>query len=431
MLLCAVLLAWSTPPRADDQQVLNELRRLVDSGQHQQAMQFAGRHPGLLGNPHFDFLYGLAAINANRLPEGLLALERHLSTVPANDRARLELARGYFELGEYARARQEFEFVLRYNPPAEVRTNIQRYLDAMRAREAVASRATRRTYLEIGAGHDSNVNAGTYNDWFRLFERPIDDPLARAIDSPFVRLGGGGQWLKRIDARLAVYAGVDFDVKHNSSATRFDTGNLSGHLGFSVLKGPGLYRLSLADAQMWVDGERYRNTLSLSGEGQFSLGQGYTANAVAQYAELGYAAAHDHLDAKLSTLGGGVRKTLNAPWRPSIGAQLTWAREINLNKLASNDRDMRTARLSLAASPTPKLSINFDLSRQSSDFGAASLPGIPVREDLMWTAEAGINYLLDKHWLLRADVSHTDNDSNLDLFAYRRWLVGVRARHLF
>jgi thioredoxin-like negative regulator of GroEL len=39
---------------------------------------------------------------------------------PNNPEFAADLARAYFDLGDYVRARQEFEFVLRYNPPAEV-----------------------------------------------------------------------------------------------------------------------------------------------------------------------------------------------------------------------------------------------------------------------------------------------------------------------
>ena len=38
-----------------------------------------------MGDVHFDFLFGVAAVNTGRIPEGLLALERHLSAVPDSD----------------------------------------------------------------------------------------------------------------------------------------------------------------------------------------------------------------------------------------------------------------------------------------------------------------------------------------------------------
>ena len=136
---------------------LDDIRRQVEASQFGPAYATAQANPQLIGDVHFDFLYGVAAINVGRVPEGLLALERHLAAVPANDRARLELARGYFLLGEYTRARSEFEFVLRYNPPAGVKSNIAGFLQAMQTREAADRRATARFYAEARRSAASRV----------------------------------------------------------------------------------------------------------------------------------------------------------------------------------------------------------------------------------------------------------------------------------
>lgn len=432
-LLAAGLLAASPASQADNAPVLSDLRRMVEAGQNEAAFQLGQANPNQQGNPHFDFLYGLAAISSGHIPQGLLALERHLGAVPSNDRARLELAKGYFELGEYPRARQEFEFVLRYNPPKEVQANIQKYLDAMQTREVIATRASSRSYIELGIGHDSNVNAGTYNDQITLLTGPVflTDPAATEADSFFWQATGGSQWLRRVDPQLTVFAGLDFDLKQNPSASEYDTGNLGGYLGFSVLKGAGLYRLSLSDGQLWVNGETYRNTLSLTGESQYSLGQGYTATGVAQYSELAHSDPNSIRDSNMVTLGGGLRKAFQVAWRPTLGIQFTWAQESNIHLRDDLSRDILTTRLSLAANPTDRLSIGAGLSRQNSRFDLADIAFGSERDDRLWTGDIGINYVWSRNWLIRADLQYTDNDSNQDLYTYRRFLWGLRARYLF
>lgn len=414
-------------------QGLTELRRLVDGGQFEAAFKLAGTQTGMLGSPHYDFLLGLAAVNSGHVAQGVLALERHLVVVPANDRARLELAKGYYELGDYFRARQEFEFVLRYNPPKEVQINVQKYLDAMQTREVITARASSRSYLELGVGRDSNVNAGTYKSQIDLISGtvPLTDPGASQAQSPFVEFTGGTQWLRRVDAGLAVFAGLDFDLKHNPQATQYNTTNLGAYSGFSVGKGPVLYRLTLSDGQLRVNGEKYRNTLSLTGEGQFSLGQGFTATGVVQYSELAHADVNAVRDARMLTLGGGVQKTYASAWRPTLGLQLTYAKESNLHLREDLSRNALTTRLSLAANPTERVSISAGLSRQQSTFGMADIAFGTVRDDAMWSVDLGLNYLWDRHWLLRADVQYSDNESNQGLYSYRRSLVGLRSRYLF
>jgi len=77
------------------------------------------------------------------------------------------------------------------------------------------------------------------------------------------------------------------------------------------------------------------------------------------------------------------------------------------------------------------VSVNAGLSRQVSVFDAADIAFGTVREDVVWSADLGVNYLWDSHWLLRADMQYTDNVSNQGLYSYRRSLFGLRSRYLF
>lgn len=433
LLLACCMAGLGAQASAAGDQDLNDLRRLVDGGQYEAAFKLATTKTALMGSPHFDFLFGLAAVNSGHLAQGVLALERHLGVVPANDRARLDLGKGYYELGDYVRARQEFEFVLRYNPPKEVKANVQKYLDAMQTREVITSRASSRSYIEVGVGSDSNVNAGTYKSQIDLLTGPIflTDPASSEAQSSFAQVLGGTQWLRRVDAGLAVFAGLDFDLKHNPDATQYNTVNLGAYSGFSVAKGSGLYRLTLSDGQLRVNGEKYRNTLSLTAEGQFSLGQGYTATSVAQFSEMAHAQVNTVRDARMLTLGGGVQRTFQSAWRPTLGVQVTYAKEFNLHLREDLSRHVVTTHFSLAANPTERVSVSAGLSRQQSSFDFADIAFGSVRDDVMWSADVGVNYLWDRHWLIRADLQYTDNESNQGLYSYRRSLMGVRFRYLF
>ena len=116
---------------ADDIKIMLEQGKAVD------AYNLGSKNPDFLGQPAFDFYFGIAAIDSGHAGEGVLALERYMINFPDNQNGRLELARGYFVLGENARAREEFERVLKLNPPTAVRSNIERFLDAIRSRESL------------------------------------------------------------------------------------------------------------------------------------------------------------------------------------------------------------------------------------------------------------------------------------------------------
>ena len=83
----------------------DDMRVLLEQGRAAEAYALGRRHPEELGKPEFDFYFGVAAVDTGHAGEGVLALERYIIRFPDNDRARLELARGYFVLGEMVRAR--------------------------------------------------------------------------------------------------------------------------------------------------------------------------------------------------------------------------------------------------------------------------------------------------------------------------------------
>src|SRR5258706_5451956 len=104
----------------------DEVKALLDQRNAAAAYALAKQNPGEIGNPAFDFYFGIAAIDSGHAGEGVLALERYVVNFPNNSEARLELARGYFVLGEDSRAREEFNAVLKENPPPNVAANIER-----------------------------------------------------------------------------------------------------------------------------------------------------------------------------------------------------------------------------------------------------------------------------------------------------------------
>lgn len=146
VICCSVALAAGA-------QAPEELRKLLDQGKADEAYQLGRRAPERLGDPAFDFPFGVAAINSGRAAEGVLALERFVVAFPDHDGARVELARGYYLLGDDARAKEEFQAAMARKPPPEIARVIEEYLGAIRTREA-KYRPTAMAYFELGGGYD-------------------------------------------------------------------------------------------------------------------------------------------------------------------------------------------------------------------------------------------------------------------------------------
>jgi hypothetical protein len=140
--------------------VADEIKALIEQGKPKEAYELSLKHQDQLGEVRFDYAFGVAAIDSGRVSLGVLSLERVLLANPGDDLVRLELARGYFNLGEYQRAKDEFEEVKSHKPPAGVVNTINIYLDLIKDKEKKLW-VNGSVYAEFGIGFNSNVNTAT------------------------------------------------------------------------------------------------------------------------------------------------------------------------------------------------------------------------------------------------------------------------------
>jgi hypothetical protein len=405
---------------------LDDMRRLVDSGQFEQAVMLAQRHPELIGDVHFDFLYGVAAISAGRVPEGLLALERHLAAVPANDRARMELARGYFLVGEWVRARAEFEFVLRYNPTPGTRRTIESFLNAMQLRSGEFQGSTR-LYADAGLGYDNNVNLGSRNELV-AGGGEATQPLA---DS-FAVVALGSQFQARISPRFSVFAGADAEQRVNARHRDFDLGTINLNAGFTQLTGSALVRFALGLNALRIGGERYRDALSAGGEVTWSYAGGRYLNGSAQFSEYRHSAAEMQRDARVAA----VALTYSTNWPQAFGApqaalRLGWTGEYNSRKREDLSRDILLLRAYGALSPTPQWRLNGGLTAYGYFHRAPDLLLGSTRQDSALILDLVATYALDPRWSLRAEWQSAWTRSNHDQYDSDRHSLALKTRYQY
>lgn len=218
--IVAALLAVSGASHAQSPQ---ELRVLLERGQAAAAYELGLKAPERLGDPAFDLIFGSAAVNAGKPAVGVLALERFVLLNPGDEVARVELARGYFLLGDDLRAREEFELALSRSPPAGVARVIREHLDALRERER-RGRATLTGYFEAGLGYDSNPRAGVDNPLITL---PVVGEVTVAEQGVRVgdrvrQWGGGFRATLPVARRVAFFAAGQTDVSRYPTQDDFD-----------------------------------------------------------------------------------------------------------------------------------------------------------------------------------------------------------------
>lgn len=410
----------------------DEVRALLDQGRSKEAYALASRHPEELGKPEFDFYYGIAAVDSGHAGEGVLALERYIVRFPDNDRARLELARAYYVLGELQRAREEFQAVLRRNPPAEVQATIDRFMDSIRAQET-RYRTSASFYVEMGGGYDSNVNSGVGNPVISVPTLGVVQLAQTGAGSAdyFMHLAAGGQFSHPVAAGVALIGGLGAEGKLHQDKfdQQFDQVSAVVYGGASYLQDKNLLRATLSVSSLYVDYDRFRDAATLGAEWHRQIDEFNSASVFGQYARLEYPSSPVR-DSDFYGLGAGWRRAFVGRLQPVFQLQASYGQERNDAEPVRDDlsRDLYTLRGGLSLTPAPRWGLSLGLAYTRSSFEDADPLFLVRRDDDYYGVDLGASYRLTRQLSVRADYLYSENRSNIPLYQYTRDVVTLRAR---
>ena len=402
---------------------LDQLKKLFDSGNSRAAYDYA--HAEALnheGEPTFDYYYGASAIDVGQASEGVFALERVLDSQPNNHAARLELARGYFILQEYARSRTEFNTVLKYNPPDDVRERIYNYLDSIRLQED-RYKTTSTAYIEFGYGTDSNINSGPNNPTI-IFLGQTGQLNASALEQKdnVTRIKANYGFSTPLTAKTSFNASINANLNNNSDHNELDSATYTESAGFRYLHAQDTYSIDLIAQQFSIDNKDYRQLTGLNGNWSRHLSQLATLQAFLQFSKQDFD-GQETRNVETSTLGLGFTKRFKAELSPVIFSSLYVAQDIperdSVTAKRIAERDYYGVRIGAILSTSVKTSSQFSINYQSSQYGLEDINGI-LREDDHSSAEYNFTWLLSRNWSLLADASYIQNDSNNTINAYDR-----------
>ncbi|RTL57939.1 MAG: DUF560 domain-containing protein [Rhodocyclaceae bacterium] len=418
--------------RAAAQTPTQDIKALVEQGKPAEAYALGSQNPDFFGTPDFDFFFGIAAIDAGHADEGVLALERYLLLFPANARARLELARGYFVLGEDGRAKEEFENVKALNPPAEVVGTIDRYLEALQQR-AARYETTIRGYVEGGVGTDSNVNGGVSGASISL---PIFGPVtvgtAGVQKGDIVQmLAAGAQVTHPVAQGVMVFGAADWDQKAyiTQSTLNQDNFNLMG--GVNWMQGQHQFRLTAGLSDLELNHGPFRAGNTLGGEWSYQLDDLQSFQVGLQQAGLTYAGANSVRNADMNSAAGAYRRVIPMAWQPVVTLSGSYVTEDNRKQRQDLSRDIYGLRAAVTATPSAAWTLSLAYSYQESPYRQPDPLLLVRRQDSFQSVEFSASYQLNRNLSLRGELSWMDNASNIALYAYQREAVAVKLRYDF
>ncbi|MGH8704634.1 MAG: surface lipoprotein assembly modifier [Burkholderiales bacterium] len=401
--------------------VTDRAKRLLEQKQAQEAFELlAPLEQQRAGDPEFDYLLGIAALDAGEPERAVFALERVLALQPDNALARAEIARAYLVLGERETARREFETVRRQPIPAEAKATIEQFLAAIAARDVTRFEG----FLEAGVGVDSNVNSATGVSQIAI---PVLggivatlNPGATRRGDTFTNLSGGFSVAHKIAQDWSVLGSAFAAWKLNSSEDQFDTRTLDANFGARWARGAEAVTVGAQLQSFELDNARFRDTRGLIAQWQHSFDERRQATVFGQYAELRYP-TQSIRNADRSILGAAYAQAFSGTYTPVLYASAYVGREDELSPGVPHlGHEPFGARIGGRMTLGDGWSLFGTVSYEERRYGGPDPIFLLTRKDRQTDLAAGVSYLFRPGTTLLLQVAHTDNRSNIELNQFRR-----------
>ncbi len=382
------------------------------------------------GDPEFDYLLGIAALDAGDAERAIFALERVLAVRPDHLQARAEIARAYMATGEREAAKREFQAVRARQVPGEVRATIDRFLSAIES----AEKTQVARYVEVAVGYDTNVNSATPSSSIAIPGIGPNFQLAPSLteqDDRFFSLAGGLNFTRKLNLSWSLVGNFGGVFRQNLSREEFNTDTVDASLGVRFARGLNAITVGLQGQYFGVAADSYRNTGGVIAQWQHNYDERTQSSLFVQHAALRYE-TQPVRDADRSILGAAYAKVFTGEYSPAIFFSVYGGQE----------KEVDSAFPHLGHKPVGvRLGGQLRLGGGWSAFGSLfheqrKYRGVDplflvVRKDKQMEARLGTSYLWRSGTTLRLEVAHTVNDSNIVLSDYDRTVVTVSTRFNF
>ncbi len=389
------------------------------------------------GNIRYDYLLGIAALDSGKPDKATLAFERVLATDPNFAGARVDMGRALYQLGDFTRAKAEFETVLTQNPPPAARATIDKYLAAI-AKQEDAKKTRGSGYVEAGFGHDTNVNFATSQSEIAVpalgnLVFTLNPTGVKAPDD-YLTYAFGGEISHQITPAMGVYAGADARSRNNMTLDQFDSTSVDLRAGLSMGEGANVFRVGVLGGRYALNEKSNRDTSGVNAEWRHLLDPSNQLSLFGQYARFRFEPTisvnnfdqatyganwlHVYKDGKALVMASVFSGEERAPLRADGGKSFYGVRVGGQMQLS--DRTELFAGLGAQAG------------RYEIFNAAFSSPTDSVtRDDKQYDANLGLNWHFDKAWTLRPQVAYMRNNSNIVIYKFDRTDLSVTVRRDF
>lgn len=418
---------------------MDDAAALLKQGKAAEAMALLDNDlPANAGDVQYNYLLGIASLDAGKPGNATFAFERALAIDPQQPLVRAELARALIALTEFEAARQELTQVRGMAVPADVAPRVATLLAALDkaiADQALADARPKRSwagYVEMEAGYDTNINTATNST--SVFVPALNLPgsltgFSTARASGLLGLNGGVSGIMNVAEDVDVYGNLDLKSRFHTSESDFALATVSAGVGVRVTRGKDQYSAGLTTFTYYIG--QYRNTdqIGVYGQWQRELSVQDRVGVFGQFVQVDQPLA-PVLNTNMYLLGGTWTHAYQALGAPVLSVIGFVGEDQDRNNNPQAGRTFFGAKVA-GEYRYRDYKLFGSLALQQSTYGGTDPFFLVKREDTRTDLTMGASFQPQRDWTLTGQFIYTRNQSSIAFSDFDRQQLLFTARRDF
>ena len=374
------------------------------------------------GEPRFDYLLGVAALDSGHVTRAIFALERLVQCSPNNTLGHAELGRAYLAAGDEDGARVELRLARAGTLPEAASTEIDRVISVI-DQVAPASAPHLFGMLELGGGYDTNVNSATNLGQFAVpgFGGILFDtaPESRRRSDLFAAAAGGVAAEVDVARSWKLIGAANAHANVNRVAHDMNADLLDATLAVRHDAGTQSQTLALQDGTARVGGKLYRSANGASAQWQAQFGPATQASVFAQWSHQAYSGQRER-DTNRSVAGLGYGHDFGTAGTLAYGSVYLANESVEHADFLNFGSRAIGLRAGLEQRFAPSVVWFVEWQEEQRRYGGTEPFFEVARRDIQADVSAGLRTSMGDRWQLVPQVHFTRARSNVVLYEYMR-----------
>jgi len=289
-------------------------------------------------------------------------------------------------------------------------------------------------FVNSNIGSDTNINSATE---LGIISTPIGDvdlsESGQQIDDDFLDTGAGFNYNYPFDKNRSAFARGNYNQHNNFSTSAFDLDVFSGEAGYAVISDNTRLSVSGRVQRVDLDSTEFQSSSSLLGSWQRNAGDGWSQGLTAAFTAVRYDTSsnpdNNLRDVDQVLLSGNLGKA-SGHFLHNVSVYFG---DEDAQKSAGKNNAQTFYGISFSEQiqfrPGHIPYFRFSL-HKSENKSAAPVFNVDREDDTLSTSLGWI-WQFSRNINITTDITYTDNDSNIDLYAYDRVKYQTDLRYKF